>query len=312
MGWAMRGLVNSWNKNWPELWCSLNGGMPQFVFARQPAPIGNAVPVFHFHIVNPRLFGADLRFLLRNDYATAFADELLDHMLGRRKLAANSIVLTFDDGPVNLYRYAYPLLRRYRCRAVAFISPGLHRDESALMREDRLCTWREIQEMHDSGLVDFQSHTFEHRFAPRWPQPWPLTGIDDTVAQQRRGSAMSLAEDFTLSRQTIEQRLRKHVEHLAFPNYRSTAAASAVARNVGYRGLWYGTLPHRPCNRTGDSPCFISRISGEFIRRLPGTGRRRLTEILSDRYNANVRRWVRSASKTQLASSLASGAEFSV
>lgn len=286
-------FVNSWSKNWPEVWCSVRGGMPPFVFASNPRPVGSAVPVFHYHVVNAGEFERDLQFLQRNGYHTATADELADHLNYSRSLGPNHVVLSFDDGPLNLHEVAYPLLREYGQRAIAFIAPGLHIDACDHIRSDRLCTWEEIQRMHTSGVFDFQSHTYEHRLVARWPQPWPLTGVDDALVQQARGNALPLAEDLRRARETIEQRLEKRVEHLAFPNYRATAEAVAVAIEVGYRGLWWGTCPRRPWNVPGDSADRIVRISGEFLRRLPGAGRRSLRSILRDRYAASVFRWLR-------------------
>jgi len=295
----LSGVASSWQKNWPEVWCSIRGGMPPFVFFANPKPIESAVPVFHYHVVDTHDFEDDLKFLQRNGYGAATADELVDHLQGRRPLGPEHVVLSFDDGPVNLYHAAYPLLRRYGQRAVTFIAPGLHPEASEDSRTDRLCTWEEIREMHDSGVIDFQSHTYEHRYVPRWPQPWPLTGVDDALVQGARRAALPLEEDLRQARREIERRLDKRVEHLAFPNYRTTPQASAIALRVGYRGLWMGTLPQRPWNAPGDRVDCIVRLSGEFLRRLPGRGRRSLPAILRDRYAANLNRMFRRVSQPQ-------------
>jgi hypothetical protein len=85
---------------------------------------------------------------------------------------------------------------------VAFIAPHFHSDSGGDGVADRPCTWQEIQEMHESSLVDFQSHTFGHRYVPRWPEPLELTGIDPRF-QRLDGAPVSMREDFQRARETI-------------------------------------------------------------------------------------------------------------
>jgi hypothetical protein len=68
--------------------------------------------------------------------------------------------------------------------------------------------------------------------------------------------------------------------------YVGTQNAIAMARQAGFRAFYWGLLPQRPVNRRGESPLYISRSSGEFLRRLPGTGRISLRELLQKRLRA--------------------------
>ncbi len=97
--------------------------------------------------------------------------------------------------------------------------------------------------------------------------------------------------DFRLAREAIESRLQKRVHHLAFPRFDGTPEAVRVARACGYLGLWRGLAPGRRGNRPGDDTASIVRVSGEFVRRLPGRDRTPLTTILRHRYASGVRRW---------------------
>ncbi|MDP8237133.1 MAG: polysaccharide deacetylase family protein [Candidatus Erginobacter occultus] len=272
-------------KNWPELRALLTGGIPAFVTAPRPPPFRGGVVVFCYHLADPVSFEADLRFLAANGYRTTGADELLEYVGNRKTLPEPTVVLTFDDGAVNFYETAFPLLRQYNRRCVLFIAPGLHRrsaEETA--RERRPCTWEELREMAGSGLVDIQSHTWVHRSLDYWPRPLPLAGIDETLAAARRGRPLSMEEDLRRARAVLEERLDKTVRHLAWPRYYTAPAALALARQVGYQGFWTGTRPRHPLVVPGQDPAAIVRISGEFTRRLPGAGRRKLRTILRIRY----------------------------
>lgn len=278
-------------KNGPELHALLTGGLPGFLTARRAAGELDGVPAFCYHLADREDFERDLRFLARNGYETIGADELLDYLRGRRGRAGKSVVLTFDDGAVNFYRVAFPLLKRYRRRAVLFIAPGLHREAAAeKTAEDRPCTWEELAEMSDSGLVDIQSHTWAHRSLTRWPDPIPPRGTGDRRPDDRSGENLPLEEDLRRSRETIEKRFGGTVRHLAWPCYRASEAARRAARAVGYEAFWIGTLPGRPLNRAGQSPEEIVRLSGEFLRRLPGRGRDSLAAILGRRYSRAAKR----------------------
>ena len=48
--------------------------------------------------------------------------------------------------------------------------------------------------MHESGLVDFQSHTYEHRYVPRWPEPIVLTGAMKPYAMRNTDATQNLTE----------------------------------------------------------------------------------------------------------------------
>lgn len=289
----MASLRRSWEKNWPEVGCALSGGLPRFVTARRPAEVGACVPVFCYHRIDADRFGADVAFLRRNGYTTLDADALADHMEGVRPAPERSVVLTIDDGASCLRSVAFPILRELRAVAVAFVCPGLHTWDArpAADGSERLCSWPEILEMHASGCVDFQSHTMEHRYVPRWPEPCPVAGGAPEEVLARRGPARRLSEDLLLARTMLESALSKRVRHLAFPQYIGTAESVRIGRRCGYRAFWWGVLPARPGNRPGDPTDAVVRVSGEFLRRLPGEGRVSLRSVLWERYCGNLERW---------------------
>jgi len=156
---------------------------PEFMFSRNPKPLQNEIPVFTFHSVEPVSFEAKLQFLARNGYRTLNSGEFRAAIAGERDISEKSVLLTFDDGTATLWTVAYPLLRKYGFRGVSFIIPGCIPERApetpgyedfaagrttaeALVTRERnhfpLCSWQEIVEMHQSGVIDFQSHTMHH------------------------------------------------------------------------------------------------------------------------------------------------------
>jgi hypothetical protein len=143
----------------------------------------NEVPVFNLHSVEYEKFEKQLQFLSLNDYNTLTTEELYDIIQYKRTVPERSILLTFDDGMGSVWSIAYPLLKKYGFRATVFIIPGrIERQRSyypnledfwekrAKIEEVKaresgiqpMITWEEITIMHNSGIIDFQSHTLNH------------------------------------------------------------------------------------------------------------------------------------------------------
>ncbi len=138
---------------------------PDFIVATRPRSPGvDCVPVFMLHSAIAAPFEAQLRHLARNGYQTIDCDTMLSFLRGDTVLSAPSVMLTFDDGERSLYRVAYPLLRKYGMKAVNFIVPGMVVEDPASRPAagKHWVSWSEVREMHDAGVIDFQSHTMWH------------------------------------------------------------------------------------------------------------------------------------------------------
>lgn len=289
---------NVWRKNAPEVIGMFDGSLPAFVTARQPRDIGSSVPIFCYHLVEPERFRADLQFLQNNGYRTLSATAFLEHLQGKRQAPERSVLLTFDDGPKNFYDVAFPLLKEFDAHVLAFIAPGLHAEAGVDANiELRPMDWREIGEIHRSGLVEFHSHTFESRYVPGWPRPASLCGCEPALEESRRSATpLSLRDDLQRSREMLESRLPGfQVKHLSFPQYIGTPEAVELAQSLGFEACHWGYIPQRPMNKPGDSPFFISRTSDEFLQRLPGTGRATMIDMVRERLHRirEARAWRR-------------------
>lgn len=138
---------------------------PKFILSFRESSIEN-IPVFTFHQLTPEAFEPLLVYLTENGYKTLDADELYERGNNQNFIYDNEVVLTFDDGYKSLYKVVYPLLKKYGFKCVAFIIPGLigEDDLGPVWKSDKdyFCTWKEIKEMHESGLIDFQAHSLYH------------------------------------------------------------------------------------------------------------------------------------------------------
>jgi peptidoglycan/xylan/chitin deacetylase (PgdA/CDA1 family) len=77
----------------------------------------------------------------------------------------NPIVLTFDDGYLDNWLFAFPLLKKYSLKATIFVSPEFVDKRNAVrsdISESGFLSWDEMRIMESSGLIDIQSHTMTH------------------------------------------------------------------------------------------------------------------------------------------------------
>lgn len=167
-------------KNQSEAIALLTGKMPDFIYGIKNF---KDIPVFCFHSAQYPLFEKQLQFLNENGYNTLTADELYERRIDKNyKNKGKDIVLTFDDGMASVWTVAYPLLKKYEHKIISFILPGLMKEgegagatiDDVVSEQEKidlsnrdfsnepLCNWQEVKIMHESGLVDFQSHGMNH------------------------------------------------------------------------------------------------------------------------------------------------------
>ena len=115
------------------------------------------------YVISPELFEQDLQYLQANGYTGISMQDLLDYVNQGTPLPEKPVLLTFDDGYYNNYFYAYPLAKQYDFKMI--ISPVGMLTEKFSNTEDispyySHITWENIKEMLESGIVEFQNHTY--------------------------------------------------------------------------------------------------------------------------------------------------------
>lgn len=154
-------MVNHYLIEWKRY---LLNAYPGFVTKASPGELKGKIPIFISHRTSPITFEEKLIFIKENNYNTITLDKLYTFLTGNSPITQKSILLTFDDGDNSIYHVAYPLLKKYGLFATVFICPAYIKEEPLPYNPGikAWLSWREIEEMHKSGLVDFQSHTLNH------------------------------------------------------------------------------------------------------------------------------------------------------
>jgi hypothetical protein len=125
-----------------------------------------------------RLFERQLLYLKRKAFKTVTLYDVYEYLKFGKSLPAKSILLTFDDGFLDSWVYVFPLLKKYGMKGTVFVTtdfvdpleacrPTLEDVWSGRRSENDLqwwgyLSWAEMKAMHESGVMDFQSHTRTH------------------------------------------------------------------------------------------------------------------------------------------------------
>ncbi len=169
----------------------------------------DSLPILMYHNINDNYdysnrsnemssveFEDQLRALKKNNYNTITFQDYLDYRNGHKDLPENPVIITFDDGYLNNYTTAYPLLKKYGMKATIFIITGrVNLNDSVVYPH---FSWEQAKEMEDSGVISIESHTNYHN---------KLTDISDS----------SLVYELRKSRYLIKKHLNKEATVLAYP-----------------------------------------------------------------------------------------------
>jgi len=167
-------------------------------------------PLLH---ITPPMFKEHMQTLKDAGYETIFLDEYYEYIKNRRTLPSKPIIITFDDGYVSNYSYAYPILRSLGMKATIFIvtsTVGVNTNVSYPH-----FTWIQAREMQKSGVIDIQSHSHTH------PE-MSLLSVPEMIREVR------------MSRYLIEKNLGKKCLYFAYPFGFYKEEALRFAAEAGY------------------------------------------------------------------------------
>lgn len=152
-----------------------------------------------FFTVKPKDFQRQMDKLFQEKYNVVSLSRLAEY-IGRKSIPAKTVVLTFDDGYEDNYFSALPVLKKYNFSAAVFLATGFAGEKIPNSADFPLksLNWRQIREMHDSGLIDFQPHTVSH-------------------PKLSRVSFEEAEKEILQSKKCLEENLKKTCRFFAYP-----------------------------------------------------------------------------------------------
>lgn len=114
--------------------------------------------------VSPANFNQQMDWLSANGYHPVDFNDLRAYFAGSRVLPHKPVVITLDDGYADLYTTAYPILKTYSFKAVAYIV-------TTFVGQSRYVTADQVLEMDHNG-IEIASHTLNHANLARTSSYW--------------------------------------------------------------------------------------------------------------------------------------------
>lgn len=106
-------------------------------------------------------FEEHLQYLQANGIRAITVSELLEFIDGKINLPEKCMLITVDDCSISFYQKAYPVLQKYNIPAnIAVIGNRIDGASAGNGYRELYCTWDEISQMAEDGLVEFGSHSY--------------------------------------------------------------------------------------------------------------------------------------------------------
>lgn len=146
-------------------------------------------------------FEAQLKWLKDNGYTVIPLQDVVDHLQGKKdSLPDKSVVISVDDGKESVYKYMYPIVKKYNVPVTLFIYP------SAISNASYAMTWDQLRELQKTGLFDVQSHTYWH---PNFKH--------EKATQSPEEYEKFVQNQLVKSKKVLEEKMGKPVTLLAWP-----------------------------------------------------------------------------------------------
>lgn len=193
----------------------------------QVVPAGHAqvhVPILEYHYirvnpdpkdrlgfnlsVTPSDFQAQMDWLKANGYHPVDLNDLRAYFQKQTPLPSRPVVLSFDDGYIDFFTTAFPVLMDHGFKAVSYVVPGF-------LDQPRYMSTDQVRAVSSAG-VEVGAHTLHH--------------VDLTKA-----SAAQQATEIQGSRSALEQITGQPVLDFCYPSGMYNAAVVAATERAGFQ-----------------------------------------------------------------------------
>ena len=187
-------------------------------------------------IVSSSTFEQDLKYISDNGYTTILVKDLIDYTQGKADLPAKPILLTFDDGAYNNYAYAFPLAKKYNAKFV--FSPIAKESEkySELTDENPTyahASWKHINEMSQSGLVEIQNHTDNMHSTGK-----KRLGCTKSSAESEQEYNKKLTNDISKAQKLIKDNTGIEPTAMFYPFGACSDLTESIVRSMGFKATF--------------------------------------------------------------------------
>lgn len=213
---------------------------------------GRAVVLTYHHVskkpfsgitITPERFEKDLKMLKDKGFNIISMRSLLNSMEGKRGLPCNAVVISFDDGLESFYKYAYPLLKKYKMPAVNFVITYRNENYRPSNAELNPLSPEEIGEMYESGLIDIQSHshnghdyvTINEKLKKGGKLAFRIYYPETKSYEPEEEYRKRVLDDLVKSREVIYKYIGRYPDMLCFPFGHYNKRLKGIAIESGFK-----------------------------------------------------------------------------
>jgi len=182
--------------------------------------------------VAPTKFEAQLKYLQQEGYTSITLNDLALHITMGKHLPPKPIIITFDDGYLDMYTNAFPLLQKYGYSGTFFLITSFIDNQYP-----DFLTWEQVKEMHAAGMK-FEPHSYNH-------------------PDLRNRSYDFLVFQILGPKEAIEARTGEVCRFYAYPSGRYDDFVVDVLRSAHY---WGAVLTAQGATHSGDDLFALERI----------------------------------------------------
>ena len=191
-------------------------------------------------IISVENFRKHLETMRDNGFTPVSLDELISYVDYGTPLPEKPVLITFDDGYLNNYTEAFPLLRQFGFKATMFAiisSVGKDTYKGTTHKMNSHFSYEQAREMIESGLVTIQSHTYDmHQWAAfegsvNQPRETVLSLVSESLFDYIR----HFEGDFLAGKTLIEDELNQNLRGFAYPLGKYNAITDFILKKNGIR-----------------------------------------------------------------------------
>lgn len=221
--------------------------VPILMYHHIDNPPPDAGALQHDLSVTPENFEAQLRYLKQQGYESITLNDLTLYLTVGKPLPSKPIVFTFDDGYVDAYTHAFPLLQQYDFGGTFFlVSAPIDAQNPDFL------SWDQVKEMCAAGMR-FEPHSYDH-------------------PDMRNRGFQFVVFQILAPKEAIEARTGERCRFFAYPSGRYDDYVIEVLRSAHY---WGAVLTEQGATQNTDGLYTLQRVriqGGDdldmFIRKL--------------------------------------------
>ena len=162
---------------------------------------------WRLNTVSEKSFEYQMAFMKRHGFQVISFDDLVTGMKEGQQFARNTVVLQFDDGYEDNYKYAFPILKKYGFPAMVFLV-------SDSVGAPDFLTWDQVKEMEKYNFLA-GAHTRHHVYLPK-------------------ASLAKAQDEIAGSKKIIEDHLGHSIHYFAYPSGGFTEDVKCLVKEAGY------------------------------------------------------------------------------